>query len=248
MFTLKAEPQNSQQVLEQGFSLYKRSFTSALPYSFIAALFMIAPYSLSALYSTSNSLTSHLPIALWVIAITWLGGFTILAALIFRLYCICYNVPSHFVGSIQHALFKLIPLLLLLALYCLIVLSGTMLLVIPGLIFTLSLMFSFILVITDNQNVFQTLTLSHRLVWGQWWHVACVVCVPLLLNIIFTLSVLLSAILLLTKMNSKTTDIIMTATVLNIIIQTIFIPLIFSVALVLLHDLRRRAFQQLPRW
>ena len=248
MFTLKTEPQNSQQILEQGFSLYKRSFGSALPYSFIAALLMIAPYSLSALYSLSNSQTEHHQVALWIMGIAWLGGFTILSGLIFRLYCICYNVPSHFVGSVTHALFKLIPLLLLLALYCIIVLSGTMLLIIPGLIFTISLMFSFILVITDNQNVFQTLTLSHRLVWGQWWHVTSVICVPLLLNITFTLTVLLSAILLFTKINAKTPDIIMTATVLNIVIQTIFIPLIFSVVLVLLHDLRRRAFAQQPRW
>lgn len=248
MFTLKTEPQNSQQVLEQGFSLYKLSFASALPYSFLAAILMIAPYSLSILYSMSNNIVGHHKIWLWIMAISWLGGFTILSGLIFRLYCICYNVPSHFVSSIQQALFKLIPLLLLLALYCLIVLSGTMLLIIPGLILTISLMFSFILVITDNQNVLQTLTLSHRLVWGQWWHVACVISVPLLLNIIFTMSVLLSAILMLTKIQSKTMDIITTTTLLNIIVQTIFIPLIFSVVLVLLHDLRRRAFQKLPRW
>ncbi len=248
MFTLKNEPQSSQQVLEQGFALYKHAFTRSAPYAFLAALLMIMPYTLSMLYSATHGMTTHHQISLWIIAIAWLGGFTILSGLIFRLYCICYNVPSHFVGSIVHAVFKLIPLILLLMLYCLIILSGTMLLIIPGLIFTISLMFSFILVITDNQNVLQTLLLSHRLVWGQWWHVACVICIPLLLNIIFTLAILLSSILFLTKMQAMVGDILLTVTVLNIAIQTIFIPLIFSIMLVLLHGLRRQALANLPKW
>ncbi len=249
MFTLKTEPQDSLQVLEQGFSLYKLSFKQALPYSFLAALLMIAPYCLCTMFGMHIGTTGHVPAyLLWILAFAWLGGFTILSGLIFRLYCMCYNVPSHFIGSLQHALSKLIPLLLLSALYSLIILSGTMLMVIPGLILTLSLMFSFVLVITDNQNVFQTLTMSHRLVWGQWWHVARVICVPMLLNIILTLCVLLCLIVTCAKINMPTNSIILSATAFNIVIQTLFIPLIFSIMLVLLHDLRRRAFQNLPRW
>lgn len=248
MFTLKNEPQNGHQILEQGFSLYKHAFASSLPYSLGAASLMIAPYFLATLYASKNAITGYHPFVLWIIFIAWLTGFVLLSALIFRLYCICYNVTSHFMRSLIHALFKLIPLLLLTALYCLIVLSGTMMFIIPGLIFSISLMFSFILVITDNQNVFQTLTLSHRLVWGQWWHVACVICVPLLLNIIFSLTLLLGLILLLTKLNFSITELTLGTLLLNIIVQSLFIPLIFSVVLVLLHDLRRRAFLKLPRW
>ncbi|MBS0286787.1 MAG: hypothetical protein JSR17_05785 [Proteobacteria bacterium] len=241
MFTLKNEPQNSHQILEQGFSLYKHAFASSLPYSLCAAFLMIAPYTLSTLYASNK-------IVLWGILIAWLAGFTLLSGLIFRLYCICYNVTCHFTGSLTHAMFKLIPLLLLTALYCLIVLSGTMMFIIPGIIFAISLMFSFILVITDNQNVFQTLTLSHRLVWGQWWHVASVICIPLLLNIIFSLTLLLGFILVSTKLSLKIPDLTLGAMLINITVQSLFIPLIFSMVLVLLHDLRRRAFLKLPRW
>jgi hypothetical protein len=108
-------------------------------------------------------------------------------------------------------------------------------------------MFSFILVITDNQNVLQTLTMSHRLVWGHWWHTAIVISVPLLLNLTISLIAMLCTIILLANQGMGAPDIILTLSLLNLIIQTLFIPFIFSVALVLLHDLRRRAVQ-FPRW
>ncbi len=247
MFTLKNEPQNSQQILEQGFMLYKQTFWASLPYALCATVLMMVPVTLSTLYMMKAGLTGHLNFALWGILACWLGGLTLLSGLIFRLYCFCYQVPSHFIGSLQHSLSKLIPLLLLGALYCLIVLSGTMLLIIPGLIFIISLMFSFILAITDNQNVLQTLTMSHRLVWGHWWHVVCVISVPLLLNMAITLSVLLSVFIFFANLGSKLFEITIALALLNILIQTIFIPFIFAVSLVLLHDLRRRSVQ-FPRW
>ncbi len=245
MFTLKNEPQNSQQILEQGFTLYKQTFWVSLPYALCATVLMMVPVTLSSLHMMKAG--HHSDFALWVILACWLGGLTLLSGLIFRLYCFCYQVPSHFIGSLQHSLSKVISLLLLGALYCLIVLSGTMLLIIPGLIFIISLMFSFILVITDNQNVLQTLTMSHRLVWGNWWHVASVISVPLLLNMAITLTVVLSVFILFTNLGSKLSEITIAVALLNILIQTIFIPFIFAVSLVLLHDLRRRSVQ-LPRW
>lgn len=247
MFTLKNEPQNTQHILEQGFTLYKQTFWASLPYTLCATILMFIPVTLRTLYMMQAGSVVHHDYAVWAILACWIGGFTLLSGLIFRLYCYCYQVPSHFIGSLQHSLSKLISLLLLGALYCIIVLSGTMLLIIPGMIFIISLMFSFILVITDNQNVLQTLTMSHRLVWGHWWHVAYVISIPLLLNIAITLTVMLSVIIMLSNMGAKLTEITITLAIFNIIIQTLFIPFIFAVGLVLLHDLRRRAVQ-FPRW
>lgn len=247
MFTLKNEPHDLQLILERGFQLYRQIFSLSLPYTLCATLLMFIPHTLSTIYIFNNDLLGHSVLALWVMVLCWIGGFTFLCALIFRIYCYCYQIPSHFIGSLKHALFKLISVLLLSTLYCLIVLSGTMLLIIPGIIFTITLMFSFILVIIDNQNVLQTLTTSHRLVWGHWWHVVAVMAVPFLLNLTITLGIMLSIIVLLTNQGLKLTEITYALTLSNIIIQIIFIPLIFSIALVLLHDLRHRAIHE-PRW
>jgi hypothetical protein len=247
MFTLKNEPQDFKHILEQSFTLYAHIFRISLPYTLCATLLMFIPHTLSTMHMLSKGLLSHHHFALWSMLICWLGGFTFLCALIFRIYCYCYQIPSRFVGSIQHALFKLVSVLLLSALYCLIVLSGTMLLIIPGIILMITLMFSFILVITDNQNVLQTLTISHRLVWGHWWHVVAVMSVPFVLNLSITLCIMLGIIILLTQQGLTITEITFALSAANIFIQIIFIPLIFSVALVLLHDLRHRTVQE-PRW
>ncbi|MBS0288670.1 MAG: hypothetical protein JSS07_01370 [Proteobacteria bacterium] len=245
MLTLKNEPQSAQAILEQSYNLFTQSLRISVPYSLMATLFIFVPQILIAICSSKEGLSNHLTIG--ILSIGWLGGITVLSALLFRLFCHSYQIPSHFIGSLQHALFRLISLLLLGILYCLIILSGTMLLIIPGIIFIISLMFSFILVITENQTVLQTLIMSHRLVWGHWWHVVYVITIPLLTNIALTLTVLLSSILILTTLGANITTIMIVTTLLNMVIQTFFIPLMFTIALVLLHDLRRRSVQ-IPRW
>lgn len=248
MFTLKNEPQNIPELLENSFTLYKHAFLPSLPFSFCAILLICVPNFLGVIEPTTFRLSDHNPIGLWSMIICWFLGIIFLSGLVFRLYCVCYHIPSHFMASMQQGLFKFISILLLSALYSLIVLSGTMLLIIPGIIFSISLMFSFILAITDNQHVLQTLTISHRLVWGHWWHTVTVISVPLLLNIVVMLSGFLIVAGILIYYELTFSQIYIASTLLTIILQTLFIPLIFSVALVLLHDLRQRVNRHLPRW
>ncbi|MBN9287391.1 MAG: hypothetical protein BGO43_15980 [Gammaproteobacteria bacterium 39-13] len=247
MFTLKNEPQDIPQLLESSFNLYKRAFLPSLPFSFCAIILMCVPHLLGVVEPSTSRLFGHNPMGLWTMTISWFLGIMFLSGLIFRLYCFCYHVPSHFMASMQQALLKFISILLIGALYSLIVLSGTMLLIVPGIILSVSLMFSFILVMTDNQHVLQTLTLSHRLVWGHWWHTVIVISIPLLINIAVMLCGFLIVSSLLIHYGMNFSQIYIATTLLTIILQTIFIPLIFSVALVLLHDLRQRV-SRLPRW
>lgn len=247
MFTLKNEPQEITALLENSFTLYKRALLPSLPFSFCASILMCVPHLLGVVEPTTLRLFGHNPMGLWTMTISWFLGVMFLSGLIFRLYCFCYHVPSHFIASMQQGLFKFISLLLLGALYSLIVLSGTMLLIIPGIILSVSLIFSFILVVTDNQPVLQTLTLSHRLVWGHWWHTVTVISIPLLINIVVMLGGFLIMAGTLIQFGMNFSQIYIATTLLTIILQTFFIPLIFSVALVLLHDLRQRA-SRLPRW
>lgn len=249
MFTLKSEPQDKLSIIEQGFHLYKHIFWHALPYSLFAAAFIFIPqlfidiklpFSLAELGQNLRFIISAL--------FFWLFSFILLSALIFRIYCITAQLPLTFIDSIVHALSKLVPLLLLGILYALMVISGTLFLVIPGVILAISLMFSFILFITDNQNVLQTLLTSHRLVWGNWWHTLFVVSFPLLIDIAVSFSVLLCLITLSKVYPISPTHLYFAVCISNIVIQTLFIPLIFSVALSLLNDLRARQGGPLPRW
>lgn len=234
MMGLSTDYNSKQAILEEAFAFYKKTFWIALPYSMIASLCIFTPALLDLLIPHKIVKLE----GLWETLTCWLLGLIVLTALIFRLYCICYQIPNNFLKSIQHALFKIIPLLLLFILYALIVLSSTMLLIIPGVILAVSLMFSFTLLITTNQKVLQTLISSHRLVWGHWWHTLFVFCIPILIGFVLSLS----AFVLLVNFSLT-----MTALLVNALIQGIFTPFVFLAALVLLHDLNSR-LRLPPRW
>lgn len=249
MFTLKSEPQDKLTIIEQGFHLYKHIFWRAVPYSLFAAIFIFIPQLFIDVKPPFSivQLGQNLPF-IFSAVFCWLLGFILLSALIFRLYCITAQLPLTFLSSVTHALSKLVPLLLLGILYALMIISGTLFLVVPGIILAISLMFSFILFITDNQNVLQTLITSHRLVWGNWWHSLFVISFPLLIDIAVSFLMLLCLITLSKMYLVSPTHLYFAVCLFNILIQALFIPLIFSIALVLLNDLRARQGAPLPRW
>lgn len=249
MFTLKSEPQDKLSIIKQGFHFYKHIFWRALPYSLLAAISIFIPQLFIDIQPpfTMANLVHNIPFIMSA-GVCWLVGFVLISALIFRLYCISYQIPLTFWSSITHVLFKLIPLLLLGSLYVLMVISGTLFLIIPGIILAVSLQFSFILFITDNQNVLQTLLTSHRLVWGHWWHTLFVMSFPLLLDLAVSLGVLLALITLFTQYHTELLTLYQIVCVTNIFVQAVFIPLIFCIALTLLNDLRCRQAAPLPRW
>lgn len=249
MFTLKSEPQDKLSILKQGFHFYQHTFWMALPYSLLATICIFVPQLFIDIQAPITLMTlAHNTAFIVSTSICWFIGFVLISALIFRLYCVTDQLPLTFWSSITHAIFKLVPLLLLGSLYILMVISGTLFLIIPGIILAVSLQFSFILFITDNQNVLQTLLTSHRLVWGHWWHTLFVMSFPLLLNLAVSLGVLLALILLFTPYHTKLLTLYQTVCVANIVIQALFIPLIFCIALTLLNDLRCRQAAPLPRW
>lgn len=53
--------------------------------------------------------------------------------------------------------------------YALAVLLGMVLLIVPGLILAISLMFAQFSVVLDSRGPIQALNRSHNLVWGHWW-------------------------------------------------------------------------------
>lgn len=229
MFTLKSEPQDKEDVLIQGCKLYSDTFWLSLPFALSTACFIF----LSQLCIRAEHIAGC--------ALCSLFALMMISSLIFRLYCYCNRIPNNFIHSIRHSLFRLIPLLVLSILYSMLVLSGTMLLIIPGIILSVSLMFVFILGIIDAQGILQTLLNSHRLVWGNWWHTALIISIPLMLGTIITLTSFVIAVRFFSEMPYA-------VFLFNAIAQIIFIPLVFSIALVLLNDLRLRRPLLGPQW
>lgn len=235
MFTLRKKPRNKSYLIEKGLMLYKQSLKISLPYSFTAVLFILLPQLL--ILSSPPLLQGATLITLTITL--WLVSLILLSSLIFRLYCFCYHMPIDFFRVLRQAVSKLIPLLLLAVLYCLIVFSGTMLLIVPGLILSLSLMFSFILLLSENQNVLQTLITSHRLVWGNWWHSCAIMGIPLLFNVVVSLLAFIMIVKIDTYSSLSFSSIHLLNFFTSLVIHALLLPFTFSIALILLHDLKR---------
>ncbi|MFI4937245.1 MAG: hypothetical protein ACHQJ6_01885 [Candidatus Berkiellales bacterium] len=248
MFTLKNEPKHKQEIIEQGFTLYQQTLRISLPYSILGALLIFVPQLFFGVNLPLAQPIHLLSLPVNLLVGCWLAAFIFLSALIFRLYCYVYQIKSNFIASVKHALFKIISLILLMVAYSIVIVSGTLLLIIPGIILTFSLMFSFILMLTENQNVLQTLIRSHKIVWPHWWSSFLIMSLPALFGVALYLIIFVSAVGLALFMGLAPSTLFLLVIIANIMLQTFFIPFVFSIALVLLHDLRLRQTLLQPPW
>lgn len=72
------------------------------------------------------------------------------------------------------ALARLPSLVVMNAIFVVALIAGTLLLVIPGAILTVSLAISSPVLLFDSKGPLESLIESHRLVWGAWWHTGTV--------------------------------------------------------------------------
>lgn len=230
MFTLKND-QSPCTLLKDAFTLAKTCFFKTFPFALLGVLFGSLPRLLNITQPLLASICTVIGLLL---------SFYFITTMIFRLYCTAYQIPHHTWHALKHALQKLLPLILLILLYALIVLSGTMLLIVPGLILAISLMFSFILLIIDNQNILQSLMTSHRLVWGNWWYTIFIMSFPILINVILFLAAVLAINLL--NAHYHFSAIHYTLSFFSILlIQAFILPFVFSVALLIIYHLKQKA-------
>lgn len=242
MFSLKESPQAPFPLLIQGCALYKQSFCSFFFLSFLASLIIFLPEYLY-LFFTEPTQSTH-SIHILIIASSWLLSLLFLGSLIFKLYCYCYQFPCKWHHALLQSAIKFFPLLQLSFVYAIVIASATLMLLLPGLFFAFSFMFAFIFMMTEEKDVFQSLTASHQLVAKQWWHTFSVMSIPLTLN----LTVLFSFFVLLAYIAAKYAlpfpTVLLIHFLSSLLIQALFIPLIFSIAITLLHDLKQRQVLQ----
>lgn len=242
MFKLASHPTDAIAILEESAHLYRETFSFTIFYSTIIAVLLSLPF----FFISSPHWFQYPHVSLLIIAS--LIAFIFSNALLFHLYCYCSNVPSNMFYSLKQTFIKSPALLFLMFTYVLIVLSGAILFIIPGIIFAYSLLFSFVFALTENQTTLQTLMNSHQLVWRHWRHTFFTMSTPLLLNIVISLIffVAIAEYSILMKIPSQTIGKIIA--LVNIVIQALFIPYLLSVTIVLLHDLRLRKSLASPPW
>ena len=156
-----------------------------------------------------------------------------------------------FVFAILYALILLvasIPLFILISIFPPQDIVGALALIIgliPPMIFGLTLIFGTYLIIIDDAGIFEAISRSHKLVWGNWWRtfLYLTILIIILIAVMFTIQLTFGLIIGFVASSAPgegnmTFMIIMQ--VLNQIISLVFIPVMVALLIPYFHDLKLR--------
>lgn len=241
MFTLLKNPSSPSDLIESSARLYRASLRYVYACALLSTFFFLLPvywhYLKNASFFSATETQNSVSYLLYFLS--WLISSILMTGVLFNLHCFCHGIKNTSKQMIIHCCSRFITVLLTLASYLIIILSGTALLIIPGFILSVSLLFSFLMVVNENKNVLQSLISSHQLVWENWWHTFIVISVPFILNLSLTLLCFL-ALMKLFPLPVFEKQWFILSFMTQLILQSILLPLTFSVAITLFNDLRIR--------
>ena len=181
MFQLAAHPQSIGKVLDGTFKLFAASIKSSFILALLAALAALLPAMIMQ-HRMGGDPTAFVQGGMGIFMLFYLIGVLIslvlYSALIYKVNSIALNQQVGYGQAVSVGLRKLLPLILAGILYILAVMVGSILLLVPGIILSVSLIFYVFLIVCDNQGPISALTASHKLVWGNWWRTITVFLAP----------------------------------------------------------------------
>jgi hypothetical protein len=252
MYGLPTEPGSIGHILDAGFKLYLVSFKRVLGLGVLAVLSVALPIVAGVLVVATLSREGQEPggsvfvvlglaFAVAMIFYLWLY----LAALC-RIGSIAYGQDMSLRACMAMGLRRLFPVIIASILYCLALMGGFMLFIIPGLILWLSLAFYSLCIVLEGDGIVESLRHSHRLVWGNWWRTAILGTVVLVVYYIVSLAIeipfmILEQVVMDPESNGAAKIVQSLLSMLGSILSAIVtFPLVGSVFVVVFHDLKLR--------
>lgn len=186
MYEKPTSPQSIGQVLDGTFRLTAASFR----YTWLLALLAgLASYAASAYqFSKGGTLMEAMLAPQDATYWTLYGAGVVLSILFFaaiylRIDAVAGGTAGEG-GAISVALRRLPLLIVLTILYFVAIMCGTILLIVPGLILMVSLILSVPIFLLEDRGPVDSLTSSHRLVWGNWWRTAAILTVAAIVVVV----------------------------------------------------------------
>lgn len=185
MYQLATAPRGIGQVLDSVFQLTRVSFFALLPFAVITGVLSAVPliYMVwtGALNDPARLAGMALSAGYWIATLGILPVmFVAYGAAIVRAEAIAQGQPVGLGESIRKVMPHLVTIILAAICFGLAIALGLVLLVIPGLILMVSLYLFLPAILLDDKGVIESLTFSHRLVWGNWWRTATVVSIAVI--------------------------------------------------------------------
>ncbi len=197
MYQLATAPRGIGQVLDSVFKLTGTAWLKMLPYALLGTVLSAVPFvyllSTGVLDDPVRMATFSVSPAYWLtIAVIFPINMCLYGAGIARIESIAQGSDIGLGASFGAALPKVFTMIIATICFMLVVGLGFVLLVIPGIILLGSLFLFVPAIVLDGKGPVESLKFSHKLVWGNWWRVATIGAVSLIiLYLIYMLAGLL---------------------------------------------------------
>ena len=112
--------------------------------------------------------------------------------------------------------------------------------VIPGIILAVSMAFYSLCILFEGDGVFQSLTHSHQLVWGNWWRTMVIYSVVMIIYMVLYMAIGLPLVFLDELIFATETGQGVFSMLGDLIASVVTFPLMVSVFIVVFHDLKLR--------
>jgi len=226
-------------IIKQSLILYKNNWRKFVPF---LILLLVPTIIISVLAAGSLYLSAIVPSSILISSLIVLA--VIAASIIFTIWativlnkvmhnCLGEKTTKEWREAFSENNHLVWPVIATSIIVFLIVLGGTILLVIPGIIFSVWYVFVFYTVIFENKKGMEALAVSKKLVTGRWWSILWRLIVP---GLIFGISAAIIIGILNKILNyifAEGLYLILSATILNSLINVVVTPLTAGALLIL---------------
>jgi hypothetical protein len=193
------QPQGVGGVLDTAFQLYKSSLGAVWPICLLLSV-VASPPSVYLMMkgvtggispaASSQMLSAMADPVYWLIYLVSIAGMMwVFGALYLKQQAIATDEELSVGTALQSAVGRIVPLFVMALLAFIAIMIGSLLLIIPGVILSVSLMLATNFVVFEGKGPIDALTGSHKLVWGNWWRSAAILTVGFILVIVIYLAV-----------------------------------------------------------
>lgn len=203
MTYLPEQPASVALVLDSSFKLFIDGFYKLIGLGFLIGIsYLFMAYFINSaipvdVYDAENFdsyAMESIPTILGLSLLSILMSFIFYGAIIFRIDNIVQQREDSFMEALRVGVRKLPAMIFAVILYAIVVTTGFILLLIPGVILSLSLVFYPYFILLENAGAYSAVKSSHKLVWGDWWRTMTVFMVPsvVILILYFALGLVLA--------------------------------------------------------
>lgn len=243
MYQVAESPQSIGAVLDDGFKLFGASLPKVVMLAFVGMLAGQLPnllVSTPGVAASPEAAASFGTSLLLVLLLVMIVSALFYGAVVGRMNAVAQQSDMSPGEALSLAGRRLLPLVVFSVLYAVIVFTGSLLLLIPGIIFGVSLMFGMFPILLEGQGPIEGLKTSHRLVWGNWWRVLAIVSVASVIMLVVYLLVAFAAGFVAAFAGGSVTGFQLIELVLVPVMGALVAPLFYAITLTTYYDLRLR--------